>query len=130
MTSTQPPSNPAERRTDAHARRSTSSWPPRAECDDVPDDEKGFFDLERLTNPYDDTRICHGDPDLEVHGLTTGIDAEVGEVVLADRLREREAQIDAARQLSFASMPCHTPADNNVNRFVETPARCRSPADA
>lgn len=143
-------------------------------------DEKEFFDLERLTNPYDDTRICCGDPDLEVRGLITGIDMEVGEVVLADRLRERGAAIDlvlahhpegpgyanlhrvmmmqadlwaargvgigvadaligpraeeiqrrimpvnhyraidAARLLGMASMSCHTPADNNVNRFVQ-----------
>lgn len=143
-------------------------------------DEKQFFDEERLTNPYDDTRICCGDPDLEVRGLITGIDMEVGEVVLADRLRERGAPIDlvlahhpegpgyanlhrvmmmqadlwaargvgigvadaliapraeeirrrimpvnhyravdAARLLGLASMSCHTPADNNVNRFVQ-----------
>lgn len=150
------------------------------ELDALSDDEKRFFDTERLTNPYDDTRICAGDPDLEVRGLITGIDMEVGEVLLADRLRERGAPIDlifahhpegpgfanlhrvmhmqadlwaargvgigaadaliapraeeirrkimpanhyraidAARLLDFASMSCHTPADNNVNRFVQ-----------
>jgi len=56
--------------------------------------EKGFFDPERLTNPYDDTRICTGDPDTEVRGIITGIDMEVGEVLLADRLREKGAPID------------------------------------
>lgn len=152
----------------------------KVELDALPDDEKGFFDGERLTNPYDDTRICAGDEDLEVRGLITGIDMEVGEVMLADRLRERGAPIDlvfahhpegpgyanlhrvmhmqadlwaargvgigvadaliapraekvrrqimpvnhyraidAARLLGFASMSCHTPADNNVNRFVQ-----------
>ncbi|MBN2839500.1 MAG: NGG1p interacting factor NIF3 [Coriobacteriia bacterium] len=152
----------------------------RKELDALPDDEKSLFDVERLTNPYDDTRICVGDEDLEVRGLITGIDMEVGEVVLADRLRERGAPIDlifahhpegpgyanlhrvmhmqadlwaargvgigvadamiapraeeirrrimpvnhyraidAARLLGFASMSCHTPADNNVNRFVQ-----------
>ncbi|MHB8050124.1 MAG: NGG1p interacting factor NIF3 [Coriobacteriia bacterium] len=150
------------------------------ELKELPDDEKHLFDRERLTNPYDDTRICVGDEDLEVRGLITGIDMEVGEVVLADRLRERGAPIDlvfahhpegpgyanlhrvmhmqadlwaargvgigvadamiapraeeirrrimpvnhyraidAARLLGFASMSCHTPADNNVNRFVQ-----------
>lgn len=150
------------------------------ELEALPDDEKHLFDRERLTNPYDDTRICVGDEDLEVRGLITGIDMEVGEVVLADRLRERGAPIDlvfahhpegpgyanlhrvmhmqadlwaargvgigvadamiapraeeirrrimpvnhyraidAARLLGFASMSCHTPADNNVNRFVQ-----------
>ncbi|MHB8741279.1 MAG: NGG1p interacting factor NIF3, partial [Coriobacteriia bacterium] len=59
------------------------------ELEALPDDEKHLFDRERLTNPYDDTRICVGDEDLEVRGLITGIDMAVGEVVLADRLRER-----------------------------------------
>jgi hypothetical protein len=152
----------------------------KKEYEALPDDEKRFFDTERLTNPYDDTRICEGDPDLEVRGLITGIDMEVGEVLLADRLRERGAPIDlvfahhpegpgfanlhrvmymqadlwaargvgigvadalispraeeirrkimpvnhyraidAARLLGLASMSCHTPADNNVNAFVQ-----------
>jgi hypothetical protein len=152
----------------------------KKEYEGLADDEKRFFDTERLTNPYDDTRICIGDPESEVRGLITGIDMEVGEVVLADRLRERGAPIDlifahhpegpgyanlhrvmymqadlwaargvgigvadaliapraeevrrkimpvnhyravdAARLLDFASMSCHTPADNNVNRFVQ-----------
>ncbi len=150
------------------------------ELEGLDDDERRFFDTERLTNPYDDTRICVGDPDLEVRGLITGVDMEVGEVLLADRLREKGAPIDlvfahhpegpgyanlhrvmymqadlwaargvgigvadalidgraeeirrrimpvnhyraidAARHLGFASMSCHTPADNNVNRFVQ-----------
>jgi hypothetical protein len=142
-------------------------------------EEQPFFDTERLTNPYSDTRICLGDPELEVRGLITGIDMEVGEVLLADRLREKGSTIDlvlahhpegpgfanlhevmymqadlwaaqgvgiaagdaliapraeeirrrimpanhyraidAARELGFASMSCHTPADNSVNAFV------------
>lgn len=158
------------------------------ELEDLADDGKQFFDRERLTNPYDDTRICCGDPDLEVRGLITGIDMEVGEVVLADRLRERGAAIDlvfahhpegpgyanlhrvmlmqadlwaargvgigvsdaliapraeeirrrimpanhyraidAARLLGFASMSCHTPADNSVNRFVQNLIDAESP---
>jgi len=56
--------------------------------------DKEFFDTERLTNPYSDTRICAGEPDSEVRGLITGIDMEVGEVLLADRLREKGRPID------------------------------------
>ncbi len=150
------------------------------EYEDLAEDEKRFFDTERLTNPFDDTRICAGEPDLEVRGLITGIDMEVGEVLLADRLREKGAPIDlifahhpegpgfanlhrvmymqadlwaargvgigvadalidtraeevrrrimpinhyraidAANHLEFASMSCHTPADNSVTRFVQ-----------
>lgn len=151
----------------------------KKEYDKLDAEERPFFDTERLTNPYSDTRICLGDPDLEVRGLITGIDMEVGEVLLADRLREKGATIDlilahhpegpgfanlhevmymqadlwaaqgvgiavadaliapraeeirrhimpvnhyraidAARELGFASMSCHTPADNSVNAFA------------
>jgi hypothetical protein len=160
----------------------------KKEYDDLREDEKPFFDTERLTNPYDDTRIAFGDPDLEVRGLITGIDMEVGEVLLADRLREKGAPIDlilahhpegpgyanlhrvmymqadlwaargvgigvadaliepraeeirrrimpvnhyraidAARHLGLATMSCHTPADNNVNRFVQNLVDAETP---
>lgn len=153
----------------------------RTAYDKLDDDEKEFFDVAKLDNPYADTRICVGDPDMEVRGLMVGIDVEVGEVVLADRMRERGAAIDlilahhpegpgyanlhevmymqadmwsnlgvsiaaadaligpraehirrrimpvnhyraidAARLLGFASMSCHTPADNSVQAFVQS----------
>lgn len=69
--------------------------------DKLDDSEKEFFDTEKLTNPYVDTRINTGDPDLEVHGLIVGVDMQVGEVVLADRLREKGQPID----LVFAHHP-------------------------
>ena len=52
------------------------------------------FDRERLDNPYADSRILFGDPATEVGAMMVGIDIEVGEVVLADRLRERGRRID------------------------------------
>jgi len=152
-------------------------------------EDKPFYDTERLTNPYADTRIAAGDPDMEIRGLVVGVDMETPEVLLADRLREKGEQIDlifahhpegpgfarldevmgmqadmwhavgvglgvadslmagraaevrrrflpynhyrsiqAAEALGFAALSCHTPADNNVGRFVqrfldeETPA--------
>jgi putative NIF3 family GTP cyclohydrolase 1 type 2 len=152
----------------------------REKYDKLDEDDKEFFDTELFDNPYSDTRICIGDPETEVRGLICGVDMEVGEVMLADRLRERgepidlvfahhpegpgyanldqvmymqadlwHAQgvrvsaadaliapraeevrrrilpvnhyraIDAARLLGFASMSCHTPADNCVNSFVQ-----------
>jgi hypothetical protein len=152
----------------------------RKAFDKLDDADKAFFDEEKLTNPYSDTRICAGDPGSEIRGMLVGIDMEVGEVLLADRLRESgkpidlilahhpegpgyanmhevmymqadlwAAQgvglgladnliapraeeirrrimpanhyraIDAAELLGFASMSCHTPADNSVNAFVQ-----------
>ncbi len=58
------------------------------------DDEKEFFDVDELSNPYADTRMLTGDPDAEINGLIAGIDMETQEVVLADRLREKGEKID------------------------------------
>jgi hypothetical protein len=69
--------------------------------DRLEDVDRPFFDSERLSNPYSDTRICAGDPDAEIRGLIVGIDMEVGEVLLADRLREKGEPID----LVFAHHP-------------------------
>jgi len=73
----------------------------RREYDKLDEVDKEFFDLEKLVNPYADTRICAGDHDAEIRGLLVGIDMEVGEVLLADRLREKGEPID----LVFAHHP-------------------------
>lgn len=62
--------------------------------DKLDEDEKATFDKETLTNPYADTRILAGDPEMEITGVLVGIDMEVGEALLADRLNERGAQIN------------------------------------
>ncbi len=56
--------------------------------------DKERFDRERLINPYADTRLLYGDPGKEVKRVMVGIDIEVGEVLLADRLSERSKPID------------------------------------
>lgn len=58
------------------------------------EEEKKFFDLEKLTNPFSDTRILTGNPEEEIEGILAGVDMEVGEVLLADRLRERGEKIN------------------------------------
>ncbi|MCM8778885.1 MAG: NGG1p interacting factor NIF3 [Candidatus Omnitrophica bacterium] len=58
------------------------------------EEEKKRFDLEKLTNPYADTRILNGDHQKEIKTILAGIDMEVGEVLLADRLREKGKNID------------------------------------
>lgn len=51
-------------------------------------------DAESLNNPYADTRILAGSPDTEVGSILAGIDIEIGEVLLAERLRERGRKVD------------------------------------
>ena len=61
----------------------------------LPDYLKEVYDREELTNPYVDTRIYVGDRETEVGALIAGIDMNVGEVLLTDRLREKGRRIDA-----------------------------------
>lgn len=56
--------------------------------------EKRAFDLERTKHPYDDTRILFGSGETEVKRVLVGIDIGVGEILLADRLREKGIGID------------------------------------
>ena len=58
------------------------------------DEEKKEFDREKLDNPYSDTRILNGDGEREIKTILAGIDVEVGEVLIADRLREKGRQVD------------------------------------
>ncbi|MDH7578410.1 MAG: NGG1p interacting factor NIF3 [Bacillota bacterium] len=66
----------------------------RKEYEELKESEKKDFDLEKLNNPYSDTRILYGEGNRDVRGVLTGIDIEVGEVLLADRLREKGKRID------------------------------------
>lgn len=52
--------------------------------------EKLFFDKESFRNPYADTRILYGRPQTEVNKVLVGIDIEVPEILLADRIRQDE----------------------------------------
>ncbi len=56
--------------------------------------EKKYFDEECLTNPYNDSRIIF-DSGKDIKCVIAGIDMEVGELVLADRLNEKGKKIDA-----------------------------------
>jgi putative NIF3 family GTP cyclohydrolase 1 type 2 len=58
-------------------------------------EEKELFDKDQLWNPYADSRLLYGDPSAEIKGVLWGIDITTGEVVLADRLREKGKRIDA-----------------------------------
>lgn len=67
----------------------------RKAYDDLPERRRWEFDRESLANPFSDTRILNGDPDTEVRRILVGIDISVGEVLLADRLREKGQVLDA-----------------------------------
>jgi len=60
----------------------------------APAKEKEFLDAEDLTNPFADTRILVGNPRKEIKTILAGIDMEIGEVLLADRLREKGTKVD------------------------------------
>lgn len=63
--------------------------------DKLDEKERARFDMDSLWNPYADSRLLHGDPDLKVHGVLWGIDIDTAEVILADRLREKESHVGA-----------------------------------
>jgi len=56
--------------------------------------QKEEFDIERITNPYADTRILYGDKNCKVKNVLVGIDMEIGEVLVADRLNQQGKKID------------------------------------
>jgi hypothetical protein len=62
--------------------------------DEMKEPEKEFFDSESLTNPYYDTRILNGNGDEEVKVTLVGIDMEMAEILLADRLSSKGKQVD------------------------------------
>jgi len=61
---------------------------------EMKDEEKKEYDQDKLFNPYGDTRVLFGDPELEVTRVLSGIDMETGEVLLADRVSGRGKKID------------------------------------
>ncbi len=152
----------------------------KAQYDKLSDADKDEFDVEQLTNPYADTRISYGDPQMDVQRLITGVDVDtselllvqelnrsgrgidlvvahhpvglgrlyfeqvmymqadimeslgvpinVAEAILAPRVAEVARRqmpanhyrvVDAARLLDVPVMCMHTPADNNVGKFVQ-----------
>ncbi|WP_018084437.1 NIF3 (NGG1p interacting factor 3)-like protein [Desulfurispora thermophila] len=66
----------------------------RKRFEEAKEEEKREFDQDSLFNPYADTRLLVGDPEREVRRVLAGIDMEVGEVLLADRLGEKGQPID------------------------------------
>jgi putative NIF3 family GTP cyclohydrolase 1 type 2 len=61
---------------------------------DMKEEDKEFFDPESLNNPYADTRILHGTGKEEIKTALVGIDMEMAEILLADRLSSKGTKID------------------------------------
>ncbi len=66
----------------------------KKEFSELKEKNKAAFDKEKLTNPYADTRILNGDPELNVKAVLIGVDIEVGEILLADRLKQLGKKVD------------------------------------
>lgn len=56
---------------------------------------KQRFDQDLLWNPYHDSRLLFGEEDAEVKSALIGIDITPGEMLIADRLREKGQRVDA-----------------------------------
>ena len=65
---------------------------------DMKDAEKEFFDTENLTNPYYDTRILNGTGNENIKIALVGIDMEMAELLLADRLSSKGKKIVGGNQ--------------------------------
>ncbi len=66
----------------------------KKDFDELKLEEKNFFNLESLHNPYSDSRILHGSDDKEIKSILVGIDIDVGEILLADTLRSKGRTVD------------------------------------
>lgn len=62
--------------------------------EELSEKEKKFFDLDRLKNPYGDSRIYNETVDTEVSTVLVGIDIETPELLLCDALRAKGKKID------------------------------------
>jgi len=62
---------------------------------DLKEDDKKYYDQDRLFNPFSDSRVLNGSPDIDVKKVMLGIDIEVGEILLAHLLnKERGPKVD------------------------------------
>jgi len=107
--------------------------------------QKEDFDLERLENPFSDSRILYGDQDKEVKKILTGIDIDGGELLLAKELGDIDlvlshhprgkalAGLDDVMQLQIDMLAqCGVPinvAEKLLRKRIEEVARSISPAN-
>lgn len=66
----------------------------KKEFEKLGEKEKEKFDLEKLSNPYSDTRILYGDSEREVKRILSGIDIDTSELLLAKELEGQGKKVD------------------------------------
>ena len=67
----------------------------KKEYEGLDKDKRELFDLDSLFNPFADTRILHdGDPNQNIKSVIVGIDVDGAELLLVDRLKEKNMPID------------------------------------
>ena len=58
-------------------------------------EDKEYYDNDRLFNPFSDTRVLNGSPEIEIKKVVVGIDMEIGEIVLTYLLsRDLKHKVD------------------------------------
>lgn len=86
----------------------------KEEYEKLPDDKKEYFDMEKLWNPYADSRMMSEEEllkDIEAERFMWGIDISPGEILLADRLKEKGQVI--------SSVVGHHPVGRSKTPFPE-----------
>lgn len=84
--------------------------------------DKPYFDNERLSNPYADSRVHVDDGKTQVKRVLTGIDIGDGEILLASQLNERGKKIDlviAHHPIGRALADLHAVMDMTIHAYEE-----------
>ncbi len=84
----------------------------KKEYDDCKEKDKKFFDKDRLTIPYSDSRVHVDNKKTTVKRVMVGIDIDDGEVLLASQLEERNKKIDL--------VICHHPIGKSYANLHDT----------
>src|SRR5660397_139485 len=66
----------------------------KKEYEDLSQEDRWEFDEDRLSHPFNDTRILTGDLQSEVNRVLAGIDIDTGELLLADRMATQNRPVD------------------------------------
>jgi putative NIF3 family GTP cyclohydrolase 1 type 2 len=94
----------------------------KKDFEDLSEKNKKYFDRESLTNPYSDTRILFGDLKTNVKKIIVGIDTDAAEILLADRLNQKGAKIDAVvghHPIGISLAALHDVMDLQVDAYAQ-----------